>query len=174
MKIEVHSVPFVFWILDFVMSPIMWALSGFKWERPIETHPWHIQRLDFLVLEQNLDRRKMVVLESADVSKVSARAYGTCGIVHMPLFGGWTRYVIIEAQGFQNHWHIGWKIQASNFKQCAVQMLNIYTPVIKLLEGADGQHTEFFAVDEQGEQIPIRKMAGGKLGDGKFRNVRLF
>lgn len=91
--------------------------------------------------------------------------------IHLTPISGWKDYVVLEASDFKGHWHIGWKIQQGGSTKCQAQKLRIHSPYIKMLTGRD---TFFFGMNEEGEQIPLRVVGRGTIGDGQFLDVRLF
>lgn len=165
--IQVALVSFYFRFLDFLMVPVMWAFSGFKLEFPQETHRWHMQNIS---CEQV--RGKSVAVMGDDKSKVGTKA----PFIHLPILGGWKNYVVLKAEGFSNHWFVGWKKEFINGRKtvCQIQKLRIHSPYIKLLKGVADSKKYFFGLDEKGEFIELKKIGEGILGDGKFRTVRLF
>lgn len=175
-KIHIKNTPFYFRVLDFFLWPFMWLLAGTKLELPQETHYWHIQKIDCNIIEKTLSSDLNIVLEGDDKSRFSMDI-SNFGLFHMPIFGGWKNYIILKAESFTHHWNIGWRIYSNTpvaASKCEIQKLPISSPFIKLLKGLPGQKVEFFAIDSDGSQAPLHLVGEGRLGDGKFRNVRLF
>ncbi len=86
----------------------------------------------------------------------------------MPIFGGLTKYVVLEVKGFKDHWHIAWK----GDRLSQVHRLPIRENRIKLLTGTDEYSA--YALDDEGQFLPIRLIGYGKIGDGKYKGIRLF
>lgn len=170
-KLRVEQVPSYFRLLDYLMIPIMWILSGFKNDSPQETHHWHMQEID-----PNLVPDKVgIAVMGDDKSKFKGRS--PIGLNHMPIFGGWTNYVILQANGIAGHWHVGWKVKflAKGKKDiCEIHKLKIYDDKIKVFKGINDSKKIFFGLDEAGKFIPLKIVGKGTLGDGKFNKVRLF
>lgn len=79
----------------------------------------------------------------------------------MPIFCGWTEYVVLEpASDIQGVWHVGW----ITVDVCGVTRIELKGPVRLLL----GPHSVlFFGIDAvTGKQIPIRDIGRGTIGDG--------
>jgi hypothetical protein len=176
--IEVEAVPFYFRILDFVLVPLMWVLLGFRLERPQETHKWHMQTIDAaLVLPEYALRIEGD--DAADWDGRSRHRWGRAlhGVrIHTTIFGGWQDYLILEAEGFQRFWHVGWLIdfEDTGYQKSQVQKLQIHSPHIKVLKGTPNLGVTFFALDETGKQLPLRQVAEGRIGDRRFPKIRLF
>lgn len=173
-KIQVKKVAFYFRILDHLLWPFMWILAKGKVERPQESHRWHFQDIECDILEKIMDPHLIVSIEGDDPSRFDINSLG---LFHLPLFGGWKNYIILEANNFSRYWHVGWRIYrggTKNLVRCQIQKLRISSSCIKLLKGVPGKRAEFFGVDDSGKQVSVRVVGEGKLGDGQFRNVRLF
>ncbi len=150
-------------IADAFMLPIMIVLGRFKKDSIQETHPWHIKNIS----PSDVDPTKVLLVNGAK-EKVGDR-YGP--LFHM--FWGWKNYILIESNG---PFYIGWifyKDGSNTPAQSAVNLLIINDDRIRMLSGPKGSKTLFFAVDNKGRQLPIRKAGQGQLGDSKFPGTRL-
>ncbi len=106
----------IFRLVDYLLWPAMWILGGFKF--PVqETHPWHVRKY-------NWKNSKGLVIKVADKTARFGHE-ALFGLFHMPIFGGLTKYVVIEASSFSNYWNIGWQdnIQVLPIKQKQIAML---------------------------------------------------
>lgn len=169
-KIIIKSVPFYFRVLDFMMVPIMWALQGFAIEKPQELHRWHRQDVACAWVDES---RALFVPASGNPRSGERVPQALHGIfIHLTPISNWKSYVVLEASGFSSYWHVGWKIRTVNGTlQCQTEGLRIYSPFVKMLTGRDAF---FFGINKKGEQIPLRTVGRGIIGDGKFSHVRLF
>ena len=150
-------------LADIAMRPLMFALGKFKSDSIQETHPWHIQ---------NISPECIDPLLSVDVSGEKEAVSDRFGpLFHM--FGGWKRYVVLEADP---DFHVGWihfKQGQETPAQSAVNRLLINDNTVRLLAGPEGTETTFFALNPDGEQIKLRRIGQGVLGDNQFPGTRL-
>ena len=87
-------------IFDILLMPFMWFLGGFKF--PVqETHAWHVRK-------HNWKNANGLVIKEIDRSARFGHE-ASLGLFHMPIFGGLTKYVVIETSGFRNYWNVGWE-----------------------------------------------------------------
>lgn len=149
--IRVKPVPFYFRFLDFLLVPVMWVFSGFKLEFPQETHRWHMQNISC-----DKVRVKGVEIMGDDKSRVGTRA----PFIHMPAFGGWRNYIILEAEGFSDYWFVGWKKKFLDGRKevCQIQKLRIHSAYIEVLKGIPDSKKYFFGVDKKGDLLDLKKL----------------
>jgi len=165
MKIKPYR--WYFRLPDLFLAPIMWAFSGFAFELPQESHKWHNKILSPEEVSI-LDVSRMLLVDGTDSSRWT---HGSYGMLHLPLLGGWRDYIILEVEGDPKYWHVGW---LSGLNSGMVQRLPIYGKRIKMFRGLKGDGVRFFAIDNLGNQILLRKVDEGRLGDSRHRTVRLF
>jgi hypothetical protein len=136
------------------------------WFAPSKNHPWNRQILRKDQAD-GLDRRMMVQRKGVKAIK---RRWWWSILFHIPLLGGWKKYVVLATkQGFNTKWHVGWK--ASDLGgEVAVSQLTLDGPV-RMLIGPDD--VSFFGVDIAGVQVPIIQISEGRLGDGNPKGVPL-
>lgn len=151
---KVSKLNLVFRLLDFLLWPFMFILGGFKF--PVqETHIWHMHKWIW-----NNDGLKIT-----ETDKKSKFSYNTpFSLAHMPIFGGWTRYVVIEASGFKKYWYVGWKN--------VLHFLPIYNNRIMMLTTDKGFTA--YGLSDTGEYLKLKIIGYGELGDGKYKGIRLF
>lgn len=162
--------PFFLRVLDFVLHPIMWILSGCKKDSVQETHPWHIQTFPCEDIPDNAG----IEVAGEDRSPFTHFSYG---LNHMPLFGGWEKQVVFETQEYRDYWYIGWKVFFKDKHKkplCQIQKLKIYAPSIKVLVGINDSKKIFFGLNKNGEVMQLKRIGNGVLGDKKYQNTRLF
>lgn len=140
-------------LFDILLWPFMRILGGFKF--PVqETHIWHMKKWDW-------KNNKALVINQKD--KKARFDHGTV-LAHMPIFGGLTKYVVVEASGFNNYWHVGWK---DTFHSLPIKQNRI-----KLLVGKKGFIA--YGLGDNNKNLRLKVVDFGKLGDGKYNDLRLF
>ncbi len=150
-------------LADIAMRPIMIALGRLKSDSIQETHPWHIQN----ITPETID--PAISVDVVGSKEVVSDRFGP--LFHM--FGGWKNYVLLEAEP---PFHVGWVFSRDSEdspRQSAINRLQISDKTVRMLGGPEHSSTQFFAVNPDGEQIPIRKIGRGVLGDNQFPGSRL-
>ncbi len=167
MKIE--KVPSYFRVFDYLLFPLMWVLCGFKFELPQESHRWHMRNYPLI----RVPKDKFVKITGDDPSKHAAKGFP---FFHIPLFGGWKKYIILEVKNYGKFWNVGWIVEFKNGPEAVyqIQASRIYGPFVKVLKGINDSDKTFFAVGDDGNFSDIKLIDQGILGDGKYRLVRLF
>jgi len=157
-------------LLDLLKVPFKLLLNGFKFDAINETGLWHVQTIN----SDDVDTKKAFLIEGNDTSWVKDNKY----LFHqMTLFGGWKNYTALEAETDNFPFNIGWVIYDKNsnkLKRAEVQRLPISDKRIRVLNGTPNFKVYFFALDKDGNQVPIKKVGEGKLGDNNFKDLRLF
>jgi hypothetical protein len=140
----------------------MYLLAGTFREAPQQTHRWNNTKLKWKELE-DFDHALMVRCKG----RVSVRRWwGKIPIFHMPIFGGWKHYVVIQPLN-DVLWHPGWIAG----DVIGVSRITIQGPV-RLLLG--DKKVAFYGVDQEGNQIRLAKVGEGKVGDkGPFSRIPL-
>lgn len=141
---------------DRAMRPLMAALGSFKRDALQETHPWHIHPVDPDLIDSEL------AVRLAGEKEALRAKYGP--LFHM--FGGWKHYAALEAKP---PFHIGW----SALGQTAINRLLIEDEAVRMLVGPENTETVFFAVKPTGDQLKLRTIGRGVLGDNQFPGTRL-
>lgn len=161
----------LFRALDYLMIPLMYLISGTYKERPQESHIWHGQNIP----EDNLPSIDKDLSVASHSHEISTRKHG--GILfHLPIFGGWKDYTVLESENFNSEWYIGWIVRNSSSNSVTrfqVHKLPLTDSKVRMLTGNSNYSVMFFAVNTQGVQIPLKEVATGRIGDGKFPNIRL-
>lgn len=149
---------------DYLMLPVMYLLQGNVREVPQQTHFWnnkkyHAKNLTFLSSE-------MIVTVKND-EDATQRYLGIIPIFHMPIIGGWKKFVVLAPRTQQDIWYIGWVagdvIGISQIK---------LDDKVRVLRGPS--IVQFFGINEHGQQIAIDLISEGKIGDaGKYSQVPL-
>ncbi len=155
--------------VDTLLTPFMWILGGFK--LPLqETHAWHVRSINI----SKLKNKKPLYIKK---HQLNTKYYhdSPLGLFHMPIFGGLVKYIALKVDKFDSHWHIIWSGVDKNKRETdssSVHTLKIKNHGIKLLPGRD--HFNVYAVDDSGKFLNVKIVGEGELGDGKFKDYRLF
>ncbi len=139
---------------DILMTPVMYLLQGNFFESPQRTHFWNNTKLPIAELSW-IDASMMVSVTSD--RKAVRRWFGLVPIFHMPIFGGWKEYVVVEPVVPQPEWYVGWI--AGDVAGISHIQLN---GQVRLLLGPGP--AQFFGADGHGNQIPLRICGYGTLG----------
>ena len=160
-------------IVDYAMSPLMRLISVAPSEKPQESHAWHAQQLSEDDIA-SITLEKCVVIVGDDPSIIKNYSGG---IFHMSLFGGWRNYVVLEVESGINVWHIGWivrDIKTQRVIRAELHKLPLYDRCVRMLAGSPKRETTFCAFDQKGNQLRIRVIGKGKIGDkSEYRKIRL-
>jgi hypothetical protein len=160
-NIEVRPQSLLSKIGDFLMIPIMYLVAG-TLESPQKTHRWNnIKLKPEEVAHLNSE---MMVHAAGITTPVKSRGL----LFHIPILGGWNEYIVIEPELKIQSWHIGWIAKDT----AGISQIPINGPVRMLLGPGEAK---FFGVNkEDKKQIPIKKISGGKIGDGgPYKNIPL-
>ena len=163
-------IPPLWWgwrVLDYLLTPFMWVFNKFRWERPQETHPWHIYRKRDVWSLGVLNLSKAVVHIPESKEQLHSR---WSPWFHIPILGtGWERYIVLRPDCSGN-WHIGW-ITPGNSPEINRLRLKNGEKVKVLISGGD---VIFFGVTPSGDKVHLTKLDEGYLGDKKNAQVRQF
>ena len=146
-----------------LLNPVMRLLAGKDGysESPQQTHPWNHASFD-ISLTSLLDPAQMVRCAGITTAKPS-HWYGI-NRCHMPIFGGWENYVVLEQLGVAV-WYVGW-ITPTNV---GVSRVPLYGPVRMLIGPQD---VSFFALDKLNKrQRKIHNIGQGKIGQGGISSM---
>lgn len=150
----------------------MFVAGGCKLDSIQETHRWHCQKINPILIDHNLS----VIVEGTDNSKYTNRIFPV-PIFHIPILGGWKNYIVLKAESNRSEWHIGWvhlRYSEGFIPRHSVHKLKLTNDKIRMLSLPKGHITVFFAVSQEGSQIPLTKIGEGFLGDNKNKKIRLF
>ena len=93
-------------VADMLMLPVMYVLQGTFKEMPQQTHRWN--NLKFPLTELAYLRSEAMVTVSGDSTAVR-RWWGPLPIFHIPLLGGWSKFVVLEPiKPVVEGWYVGW------------------------------------------------------------------
>ena len=142
-------------IADVIMVPIMRLLSGVWSEEPQQTHRWNNHHVDCEIMNR-FEKEKMVYIKGDKETVVRSRFWDPR--FHLPVFGGWRKYVVLEPVESIETWHIGWISD-----RCGVSRIPLHSRVRMLIGRSD---TFFVGFNTHGEQITLVCVGEGKIGDG--------
>lgn len=158
-------------IATMFLTPLMKFLAGTN-ERAQETHPWNVK--DYK--PQSLNKDFLVAVSGTYSGWINAitpyvPSWLSATLAHAPIVGGWRDYVVLEAQNnVGGDWHIGWRTGGTT----NISTIPLSEARVRMLTGPEGNTTQFFAVSASGEQLPLREVGRGSIGDGgEFKNIRL-
>jgi hypothetical protein len=168
MKIKIRPLGIFEKILDVLFLPIMYMimwLSGIFDECPQMTHYWNNLKLSRSLAPD----KSLICLVKGIPGKV--RKQGNIfmnALFHIPFLGGGKNYVVISPINIpEGGWYAGWH----NEHVHGVSRILVNTPV-RLLIGQDD--CNFMGFDSKGNQILVRVVYEGKIGDGgPFRKFPL-
>lgn len=149
------KVNIIFRMIDILLWPFMFILGGFKF--PVqETHAWH-------VMNWKWTGKDILIVKQKD-KKAKFGHTAPLGLFHMPIFGGLTKCVVIEASGFDKYWYIGW--------QNNLHRLKIHQKKITMLVGKEGFIA--YGLGDNGKNLKLKIVGYADLGDSSLRGLRLF
>jgi hypothetical protein len=171
LRVSLPKTPSYFRIIDYAMIPLMYFLGGFKSDAVQETHPWHSFR-GFNIDE--VDRT--LAIENTGTESTSFKQHFLF-LFHAPIFGGWKQYVTFAPEVPVASFNIGWIVYDTHTKKLldrGINTLPVTNGMIRVLSGPPNFTGYFFAVDANGEQIKLKEVGRGTLGDKQFPGIRLF
>ncbi len=148
-------------LADICMIPIMWLLSGAPFERPQRTHFWNNCKFNPQRFEELHSFLKMIYSDgNPDVISQGWFRF------HLPLFGGWRKYIVIEPQAANTDiWHIGWCVADEKSEPILLGISRIaLRGSVRVLRGKN--KACFFGISEEGRQIPLSCIGVGVIGKG--------
>lgn len=157
-KIQVRPLGWLARLADVLMVPVMYIVSGTLNESPQRTHRWNNKKLSHGEVA-HLSQKAMV--QCSGISTARTRFLSFIPLFHVPVLGGWRRYVVLVPESnLYRRWLVGWIAEDARGVTC----LPLRGPVRMLLGPKD---VAFFAIDvESGEQIVLTKIAKGIVGQG--------
>lgn len=143
-------------ILTWLMTPLMYLISGTWREAPQETHFWN--REDLTEVGWLPDKTKAVRVKGKK-NALRKRWIGFLPLFHIPILGGWRDYVVLKPRDEYRKWYVGWQCKGA----FGISTMPIRGSV-RVLVGTESCH--FFAVTHSGLQIPLEKVGEGVIGQG--------
>jgi hypothetical protein len=170
--VNVPNLTFYEKLADKLMKPIMFVLRGYKTDSLQETHKWHVYNID----PKRIDLSLAVENHGKDKSKYSIENKASF-LFHAPILGGFRDFSVYEVNQRDAPFYVGWIVYRSSDNEllkAQVQKLPIKSSQIRLLDGTSKSWGYFFALNKDGNQIIIKKIGAGSIGDKSYTNVKLF
>ncbi len=144
--------------------PLMYLLQGNISESPQRTHRWNNLHLkNMQITDLHADKIEIV----PGVPHAHKRWLGPIPLFHMPIFGGWKKFVVLQPKQEITEWYVGWIA----FDVLGVSKVPLSGPV-RL--GIGPRQAQFFGVTPAGEQIDIDVVGEGFIGlAGDFSKIPL-
>lgn len=148
------------YLADIFMRPLMYLTQGTFREVPQRTHRWNNKKYIPMI---SLDKESKVRVKG-DPKACQKFWLGFIPLFHIPIFGGWREYVVIEPAESTVLWHVGWAFPVNvAMTEHGISRIPLRGPV-RMLRGP--KTTCFFAVTRMGRQIPLRIIGYGRIGKG--------
>lgn len=143
---------------DWLMHPAMRFVSGTLREGTQQTHRWNNEYLteeDITYLDHS-----MIVSAQGDPAATKRWLLGVIPLFHMPIFGGWRQYRVVEPVDYNGVWYIGW------IPKDAPPGLSLLPTEggVRVLEGPGP--CRWFGVTKDGTQIALCEVGVGHTGKG--------
>lgn len=149
--------------LDWCLVPIMYLLQGNFREIPQRTHFWNNVRW-----RADWYHQPWFLSFSGDPTAVAARPLGFIPRFHMRIFGGWTKFVVLEPVEPIVDWHVGWSCDVHG------SGLSLVTIDRRVRMTIGPGPVKFFGLDRNGKQIELRCVGEGRIGSaGEFAEIPL-
>lgn len=164
--------PFVGKVLDYISKWITKKFSG----APQETHFWNVAKNLSQEFINALDESLMVSVPGTKKGWEWAKNFPKMiGDIAMHSRWGWRDYVVLEVDRNQyqldGSWNIGWKKDDGTVEASRIPLTD---GRVRMLKGPIGTTTQFFAIHENGTQIPLKIVGHGNLDKkGEFEDIRL-
>lgn len=140
---------------DKLMLPIMYFLQGNFREVPQRTHKWNNVKYPIENVNQLIS--KMICTVEGDENATRRWFLKVIPIFHMPIFGGWKRFIVLEPVVKQDFWYVGW-VAGDTIGVSQIQL----NEKVRLLKGPGP--AQFFGINEHGEQIDLKLVGEGVIG----------
>lgn len=146
--------------MDRMMQPLMYVLSGCNKSDIQHTHMRHVVGVSL-----DIDRSLIIPTVSSDPTWV---LWMWLPFFHMPIVWWWTHYVVLEGDSARSRFV--WWLEKDG--KVYINKIPLYGKV-KMLVWPVWTTMQFFGLDKQWNQIPIRLWAYGKIGDGQYHDAIL-
>jgi len=149
-------------VLTAALSLVKRLISGAPKESPQVTNFWNNRPLTETEFYQIKDD---FLTERQYDPKAIKRKYRGDLRFHIPILGGWKRYVVVTPRkGYviEGYWHIGWDERKSG----GLSLVRIKGRQVRVLLGPN--ETAFFGLNRDGTQIPVEIIGSGQIGDGSM------
>lgn len=165
--LQFHPQGFFGRLADMLMLPIMYFLQGTVFESPQRTHRWNNHKFRSeteLALIRSLPR-----INFDGVPSARHRWLGIVPLFHMPIFGGWKKFVVLSPAEPATVWYVGWV--PTDGDSAGVSQIPLTGPVRVTI--GDGP-VAFFALSEAGTPLQLVCEGEGYIGNaGAFAKIPL-
>ena len=158
------------WLADMLMIPFMYILQGTLAESPQQTHRWNNVKIWDWRRRHTILQKFFFIAFHGDAKARKSLLFGFIPLFHMPVFGGWRTFVVLEPVCYDGVWFVGWH-PADGSDLIGISRVPLYGQV-RLTIGPD--EVSFFAINVDGNPIELRQVGKGKIGQaGTFAKVPL-
>jgi len=163
-RIPVQKQSPVGFIGDMLMLPVMYMLQGNISEIPQRTHRWNNVHLNnYQITDLQADKIEII----SGHQQASRRWLGPIPLFHMPIFGGWKKFVVLQPKSEIEEWYIGWVA----FDALGISKIPLAGSV-RL--GLGPRQAQFFGLNSDGQQIDIDVIGEGFIGQaGEYSKIPL-
>jgi hypothetical protein len=145
----------------------MYILQGTCRESPQRTHRWNNKKFR---TDAELEYiRALPKISFKGISHEKSRWLGLIPLFHMPIFGGWKKFVVLRPQSSTGNWFIGWL--PTDGDSAGVSQIPLSGAVRVTIGDGD---VEFFALNRSGEPLKLVQIGDGNIGQaGEFSEISL-
>jgi hypothetical protein len=155
------------WLADMLMLPIMFILQGNIHESPQRTHRWNNQK--FRTKREMTFIKVLPRISFEGIAQSSRRWFGIAPLFHMPILGGWKKFVVLQPADITKRWFIGW--MPSDGESAGISRIPLTGPVRVTIGDGD---VSFFALSESGTPLELVSIGEGLIGQaGEFSRIPL-
>ncbi len=152
-------------LIDRLLSLFMYLAAGTFSEAPQQTHRWNYTKFRPKYVRDRL--RESLAICIRGVPTECEPWWYFVPRFHIPILGGWRHYVVLTPRDHSDVWYVGWWTR----KGSGISRIPLYGAV-RMLRGR--KDTYFFAVDKNGNQLPIDSLGTGVIGNaGKWKDIPL-
>ena len=149
---------------DYLMLPVMYLLQGNFNEIPQRTHRWNNQHLNNHTIK-HLHANMIEIIQG--VPGEYRRWFVPIPLYHMPIIGGWKKFVVLQPKKDIGEWYVGWVA----FDALGLSKIPINGSV---RTGIGPRQAQFFGLTNDGCQIDIDVVCDGESGKaGEFAKIPL-
>lgn len=94
-------------LADRLMTPLMYLVQGNFREVPQRTHRWNNHKFSRFYQRRLIESFGRLLTFSGEPN-ATARWLGPIPLFHMPIFGGWKKFVVLKPVSETGDWHICW------------------------------------------------------------------
>lgn len=152
-------------LADELCEPFMRWVSGAPDEAPQETHRWNNVHVAVAAVA-HLKIEWMVTRSRGDPTAKEFPAILSGTLAHLTRFGGWTSYIAVEPCEEGECWYLGCRWPGNGiYNGAMISRIATFGGVRGLVGPGPA---EWFGISAWShEQIPLRKIGEGKIGDGQ-------